>query len=362
MPSALFRTSVVRRAQFRAISAVDLFCGAGGLAHGFSRAGIPVTAGFDTDYASRFPFEKNNAAKFYLRDVSTLIGEEVSSLYPPGDIKVLAGCAPCQPFSSYTQHRDSTAHTSWGLLYSFGRIVGEVLPEFVTMENVPKLRKHEVYSDFVSELKGYGYYVVSYDVNTLNYGVPQTRTRLVLLASRIGPIRMIQGTHSASSYLTVRQAIADLEPLTAGSCSPTDRLHRASRLSPTNLRRIRASRPGGTWKDWDKSLVAECHTKATGRTYASVYGRMVWDKPSPTITTLCYGFGNGRFGHPQQDRAISLREAAILQSFPRDYEFVSPGDPVEFRKLGRLIGNAVPVRLAEAIALSILQHSATSHV
>ena len=105
---------------------------------------------------------------------------------------------------------------------------------------------------------------------------------------------------------------------------------------------MKASGPGGTWRDWPKSLVADCHKGESGKTYPSVYGRMEWDKPAPTMTTQCFGFGNGRFGHPVQDRAISLREAAILQSFPRSYKFVSPKGKVEFIHIGRLIGNAVP--------------------
>jgi len=135
-----------------------------------------------------------------------------------------------------------------------------------------------------------------------------------------------------------------------------DPLHQASELSPLNLKRIRASKAGGTWRDWDKDLVAACHKKKTGKTFPSVYGRMAWDQPSPTMTTQFFGFGNGRFGHPRQNRAISLREGAILQSFPRNYKFVAEGDPVYIKTIGRLIGNAVPVKLGEAIGKSIMRH------
>ena len=135
-----------------------------------------------------------------------------------------------------------------------------------------------------------------------------------------------------------------------------DRLHQCSKLSPLNLERIRASKPGGTWRDWSKDLVAQCHTQKSGKTYPGVYGRMEWDQPSSTITTQCFGFGNGRFGHPEQDRAISLREAALLQTFPADYEFVAPNHPIAISHVGKLIGNAVPVKLGQVIAQSILQH------
>ena len=129
-----------------------------------------------------------------------------------------------------------------------------------------------------------------------------------------------------------------------------------SRLSPTNLKRIRQSTPGGTWRDWDEELQLECHKKESGKTYPSVYGRMSWDEPSPTITTQFYGYGNGRFGHPEQDRALSLREGAILQSFPPDYVFIDNEHPSNRREIGIHIGNAVPVELGRAIGLSIQQH------
>ena len=133
---------------------------------------------------------------------------------------------------------------------------------------------------------------------------------------------------------------------------------RACKLSALNLRRIKASKQGGTWRDWDSSLVARCHRKKTGATFPSVYGRMEWDAPAPTMTTQCFGYGNGRFGHPEQHRAITLREAAILQTFPESYRFLKDGEPVRFNVLGRLIGNAVPVRLGEVVAQSFTSHVA----
>ena len=119
---------------------------------------------------------------------------------------------------------------------------------------------------------------------------------------------------------------------------------------------MRNSKPGGSWRDWPECLIAECHKKSSGNTYGSVYGRMEWDKPAPTITTQCYGFGNGRFGHPEQNRALTLREAAILQSFPNNYKFVKDGSNFSMRQIGTLIGNAVPVKLGEIIGKSIIKH------
>ena len=335
-------------------SCVDLFCGAGGLTHGFILEGISVQAGIDLDPACRYPYEKNNDALFVERDITDMESDEVASLFGDAEIRILAGCAPCQPFSTYSQRYDTRSDHKWGLLYEFGRLARDLRPDIVTMENVPSVERHEVFEDFVADLEECGYHVWHDVVECSRYGVPQTRRRMVLLASLHGPVRMIDPTHSKPR--TVRQAIGRLRPLEAGESAPRDRLHVASALSEKNLARIRASKPGGTWRDWPEHLVAECHRTDTGRTYPSVYGRMEWDKPAPTMTTQCFGYGNGRFGHPEQDRAISLREAAILQSFPRNYEFVPPGEPVQFTPVGRMIGNAVPVALARAIARSISRH------
>jgi DNA (cytosine-5)-methyltransferase 1 len=227
------------------------------------------------------------------------------------------------------------------------------------MENVPQLEKEVIFKRFVANLRSQGYSVTYSNVNCWTYGVPQTRTRLVLFASKYSQIKLVTPTHSSNRLRTVRQAIGRLEPIKAGGISMQDTLHRASALSPRNLRRIRASKPGGTWRDWTDDLVADCHKAETGETYPGVYGRMMWDRPAPTVTTQCHGFGNGRFGHPEQDRAISLREAALLQTFPRGYRFAAPDDPVTFHHLGRLIGNAVPVRLGRIIGRSILKHLET---
>jgi DNA (cytosine-5)-methyltransferase 1 len=191
----------------------------------------------------------------------------------------------------------------------------------------------------------------------IDYGLPQSRKRLVVLASKLGPIDL-EKSDAGQPVRTVHDEIGSLPPLQAGSVDPQDRLHRSSMVSELNLKRLRASKPGGTWRDWDPQLVAKCHQAESGKTYSGVYGRMRWDEPSPTMTTLFYGFGNGRFGHPEQDRALSLREGAMLQSFPRDYDFVEPGKPINMRTVGRMIGNAVPVTLGRVIARSVRRHLA----
>jgi DNA (cytosine-5)-methyltransferase 1 len=337
------------------ITAVDLFCGAGGLTRGLLDAGVSVPAGYDIDPACKHPYEANNdGAKLYLKSVADVSVAELAAHYPAGHLKVLAGCAPCQPFSKYTQGKNTAADEKWGLLHEFARLVRGLEPEVVTMENVPEVQRHSVFLDFVSTLEEMDYHVTYSEAYGPDFGVPQQRKRLVLLASRLGPIDLVR---SGKKYkdLSVRAAIGHLPPLEAGAVSD-DPLHRACKLSPLNLKRIKASRPGGNWRDWPKSLIAECHRSEQGQTYPSVYGRMEWDQPSPTMTTQFFGYGNGRFGHPEQHRAITLREGAILQSFPPDYEFVGKDEPVIYATLGRLIGNAVPVRLGEAVGRSIVKH------
>lgn len=336
------------------IVGVDLFCGVGGLTHGLVRGGIHIAAGIDIDSSCRFPFEANNAASFLERDVGKLQAGDIAPLYEGADVTLLAGCAPCQPFSTYSQSgRNSEYDSQWPLVSSFGRLIKKVQPDLVTMENVPQLANHPVFQQFLRSLSGYKKWWKVVECSLI--GVPQTRKRLVLLASRLGS-NALELSEEQVQHVTVRETIGLLPPINAGKRDPRDGLHTAPSLSPLNLSRIRASRPGGTWRDWPKKLRASCHRKDTGATYPSVYGRMEWDHPAPTITTQCFGYGNGRFGHPEQDRAISLREAAMLQTFPKSYAFVPPGTPIKFNKMGRLIGNAVPVRLGEIIGRSLVKH------
>ena len=340
--------------------AVDLFCGAGGLSYGMKHAGIRISAGIDIDPACRHPFQENVHSEFYEEDVAALSPHFVESLFPEKSIRILAGCAPCQPFSSYS-NRSPQHNAQWQLLPKFGEVVAALEPEIVTMENVPRLQGYAVFDDFQDVLhkSGYDYYYTI--VRCAEYGVPQSRRRLVLLASKLGPIQMIPPTHTKRDFVTVRDVIRNLPHIEAGDASPSDPLHKTSGLSTENLARIRHSMPGGTWRDWSEELRAECHVRKSGMTYPSVYGRMEWDKLAPTITTQFHGYGNGRFGHPVQDRAISLREGALLQTFPKEYSFVPSGGAVQISSIARLIGNAVPVKLGEAIGKSIVAHLEETH-
>jgi DNA (cytosine-5)-methyltransferase 1 len=185
---------------------------------------------------------------------------------------------------------------------------------------------------------------------------------LVLLASRLGEIKLLSSKEFKKPRKTVRQAIGNMPGISDDEYLIADPLHQSAALSETNKKRIKASKPGGTWRDWSKKLVAKCHKKASGKSYPSVYGRMTWDDPSPTITTQFYGFGNGRFGHPEQNRAISLREGAILQSFPKRYKFLEANKPVCTRHIGTMIGNAVPVNIGELIGDSLYHRARTVFV
>lgn len=340
------------------IEAIDLFCGVGGLTCGLQQAGIQVLAGVDIDPRCQYPYEANNDAEYIGESVDKLGGKSLRTLHTKAAIRVLAGCAPCQPFSTYSQGNRGRGDDQWKLLREFSRLVAESKPHIVTMENVPKLKMHPVFDEFVAELKRLRYKVTYDVVKCEEYGLPQTRKRLVLLASKLGDIEILPPP-SGQNRRSVRSAIggrSKLQEIAAGGASSRDPMHHSAGLSAQNLQRIKASKPGGTWRDWPQDLVAECHKTSTGKTYPSVYGRMTWESPSPTITTQFYGYGNGRFGHPEQDRAISLREGAILQGFPRDYAFVHPDQPTEFRPIGRLIGNAVPPLLGKLIGDSIQHH------
>lgn len=337
------------------IKAVDVFCGAGGLSHGLLKAGLNVIAGYDIEESCRFAFEHNNDALFINKDVTFLSGQEVSEHLKDASFTVLAGCAPCQPFSTYsrTKQKSGGKDSRWNLLATFGRLVAEVRPDFVTVENVPGIATEKVFRDFLLLLEDNQYQIDYKTIYCPDYGMAQTRKRLVLLASRLGSVKLIKPTHTESNYVTVKDVIGHLPAIRAGETDKDDELHRASILSPINLKRIIASRPGGTWLDWPEELRADCHRKVSGVTYPSVYGRMSWDGQAPTITTQCNGYGNGRFGHPEQNRAISLREAAMLQSFPQDYKFYPASSNAGIAAVAKMIGNAVPVRLGEVVGQSI---------
>jgi DNA (cytosine-5-)-methyltransferase len=334
---------------------VDLFCGVGGLTCGLENVGLDVVAGYDVDATCEYAYSYNNKGKFINKNIEDVDGKEIENMLQGYDVKILVGCAPCQPFSRHQKdkrHREK--HKDWKLLYQFARLVKEANPHIISMENVPELVKEQVFKDFVKTLEEQKYHVEYIVANAANYGVPQRRKRLLLLASKIKEICFIEPTHEDA--VTVRNIIEKLPRVAAGERITEDNLQVASSLSKINLQRIMHSNPGGTWKDWPEELILECHKKKTGQTYSSVYGRMKWDDVAPTITTQFISYGTGRFGHPEQNRALTLREGAMLQTFPENYSFVPEGENVILKNIARHIGNAVPPRLGEIIGISILEH------
>lgn len=344
-------------------SVIDLFCGVGGMTHGFVQEGFDVVAGIDFDKTCTFAFEENNNTKFIHRDIGEMTSKELMNLYPDGKRKILIGCAPCQPYSIFNRNNkiddENYFDPRWKLLYSFANLIKETKPEIISMENVPLLKTFKggkIFNDFVDSLKESGYYISTGIFNAQDYGVPQRRKRLVLLGSLHSKFEMIDATHTSNEVVTVKQAIGSLPSLKHGEVCSTDILHRSRKLNNLSLKRIQASKQGGSWKDWDDDLKLECHKRGGGRLYTSVYGRMKWNDVAPTMTTYCTGLNNGRFGHPEQDRGISLREAAIIQSFPENYKFIENASRINSGNIAKQIGNAVPVLLGKAIAKSIKKH------
>lgn len=357
----------------RRIAVVDLFCGVGGLTYGLRKAGLEVVAGFDIDTTCSFAYETNNpGSRFIASDVSKLSAEDITALFPPDSFRVLVGCAPCQPYSGHAsknvkstlpeekvQAALNARRAQWALLSKFAELIKIIQPDVISMENVLRLanrKKNPIYDEFINTLVEAGYNITEHKVKCVRYGIPQKRERLVVLGSKLGKIQLIDETHTSKNYVTVREIISSLTPLNAGEALPSDPVHSACNLAPINRERIQASRPGGTWRDWSEKLQLPCHQKESGKTYHAVYGRMEWDKPAPTMTTQFMKYGSGRFGHPEQDRALSLREGALLQTFPLDYQFCESEKTVKYDTIGRHIGNAVPPKLGEIIAKSIQRH------
>jgi len=337
------------------IYCIDFFCGAGGLTRGLLDAGINVVAGIDLDGKCRKTYEKNNKTSvFHQADVKTIDYRLIRQLIKgvPKKELLFAGCAPCQAFSkqrkSYSKRPDAT------LLISFGRLIERFKPRQVLIENVPgiiKMRGFSAYRRFLRILKLNGYEYDDGILDAKRYGIPQTRWRYVLFAMHGKRPKLpprICGT-GLESYRTVRDAISHFPPIKAGEKHPLFANHEASSVSDINLKRLMSTpHDGGDRRAWPDELILECH-KGGYEGHTDVYGRMSWDNPSPTLTGKCNSISNGRYGHPTQNRAISLREAASLQTFRDDYVF--HGSKLH---IAAQIGNAVPVRLAEALGRAVI--------
>ena len=336
--------------------ALDFFCGAGGLTRGLTDAGIQVLAGIDDDESCRLTYEKNNPrSKFVKRDIAEISAREIEELvgeYCTSKL-MFAACAPCQPFTKQRTARNRGRTRT--LLGYFAKFVGIFEPDCVLVENVPgisKVRGNSTYKRFVRLLKSKKYFWDAADIDAKDFGVPQTRTRHILVARKSASIKIPQPIRGPelSPYLTVRQTISHFPPIQAGESNPAVPNHRASGLSELNLKRIKSTPPdGGDRRSWPEELVLRCH-KENYSGHTDVYGRMWWDRPAPALTCRCHSLSNGRYGHPEQNRAISLREAAALQTFPDDYVFFGTSK----ESIGKQIGNAVPVKLGKAIGTQFL--------
>ena len=337
------------------MKAIDLCCGVGGLTLGLRRAGWKVAVGIDVDPAVGETYRRNNPdGKFVAADVRSITHEDIRHLAgaPADEDLLLAGCPPCQAFSKQRSKHRTTDRSDADLLVEFARLATALRPAVVLMENVPGIASAEPFRIFVKALHDCGYDCDHRVLNAHDFNVPQHRRRYVLLAVReetaLLPRPARDGLRPAS--LTVRNAIAHFPKIEVGECHPSIPNHHAARLSPLNLERIRATPPdGGGRRDWPEELGLACHRRL-GPGFSDVYGRMWWDRKAPTLTSRCSSLSNGRFGHPEQDRAISLREAAALQTFPDDCVFYGPRN-----RIAQWVGNAVPVSFAEALGSAALR-------
>lgn len=338
------------------IRVFDFFSGCGGTSSGFRRAGLKLEVGLDFDQDAAATYRKNFADVHFIEDDICVL--PIDCLAPwlerKGGPVLFSGCAPCQPFSKQNRQK-SSSDPRRSLLGEFGRFVRAWRPDYVFVENVPGMQRLPSDSGpltrFNKLLKSLGYSVECGVVPASQYGVPQTRERLVLLASLIPGLRLPRPSHGADllPWSTVREWIGSLPPISAGEMHPKDPDHQAARLSEINMMRIQTTPEGGGRDCWPQELLLDCHRRHSGHT--DVYGRLAWDRPASGLTTRCISYSNGRFGHPEQDRAISLREAACLQTFENDYRFVGT-----LTSRAKQVGNAVPPLMAYKIGLEIKSH------
>lgn len=334
----------------------DFFSGCGGTSKGFQNSGMePIFAlDFDKDAAETF---RNNfpGAVVSVSDITRFNPDELEGLISEHDVTLFCGCAPCQPYTRQnTRKPEKEADTRRSLLSHFGALVAKYRPNYIFVENVPGMQNvsgNSMLARFRTQLEALGYFLNTGIVVSQRFGVPQRRRRLVLLGSRHGAIEFPEETH-CSRYSTVREWISHFPPIKAGETHAQVPNHRASNLSKLNLRRINATPPEGSRADWPVELRLDCHSKKDYTGHTDVYGRMKWDGPATGLTTRCISLSNGRYGHPEQDRAISVREAAALQTFPDNFEFSGT-----LNSQAKQIGNAVPVLLAQAFGTQILSHA-----
>lgn len=344
------------------LKAVDFFCGAGGMTYGMSLAGIKVLAGIDNDPNCKETYMINNPGSKYIQeDIHKYSGKKLAKeieITKNDDSLIFIGCSPCQYWTRIKTEKDKSLETK-DLLREFQRFVKWFKPGYVVVENVPRFLKYKdenVLGDFIAFLEKESYKYDPAIVNANLYGVPQNRKRFLLIATRVSnQIQIPKG--EPNDKLVVRNFIGahkGFPAIEAGHRDETDFIHTSANLSENNKKRIRKTKKDGGdrygWKD-DSELQIDAY-KGKDDYFRDVYGRMSWDKPAPTITTKFHSLSNGRFGHPDEDRAISLREGATLQTFPLNYVFKGSS----FASISRQIGNAVPPELARRLGEAIIEN------
>jgi DNA (cytosine-5)-methyltransferase 1 len=339
------------------INAIDVFAGCGAFTYGLQEnPAIKVIKGIDHDKNCVYPFEFNNKAPLQLIDANLLTKEDFCDFNKLAGPRLVVGSPPCQPFSPMGLLKGKKQH-DWGLVSKFGDIVKWTMPDIVVMENVSGLVSHVVFQELLRTLDSLGYCYHYYKAfNCLDIGVPQKRKRLILLAARIPRLIMLKSTVSEPKNL--QQAIGDLPAINAGEVCRFNPLHRASNLTDAGLARARAAKAGGGWADLPDDLIPTRFKTGKKVTHARVYGRLMWDQPSPTLLTKFYNAGTAGVFHPDkaQARALSLLEGARIQTFPDSFRFVGHDRQITFHNIGRLIGNAVPVLLARAIGAAVVEY------
>ena len=345
------------------LTAIDLFAGGGGLTVGLKRAGFEIISAVEIEKHASATYKANHPEVTFLeQDITTVSGERLKELTKGLGVDLMAGCPPCQGFTSLNKYGENDPRNE--LVLEMARLAKEVMPRAIMIENVPGLatKGKRLYDRLTEDLRLLGYILeeTASVLQSADYGVPQRRRRLVLLAGLGFKIDIPPPTHSRSGkrglphWKSVRDAIGDAEargaPLPLTSAQKQGALQKSNwhivrTLSPQNVQRIRAAKPGTNWTNIPEEIRPECH-KGNYMGFPNVYGRMEWDQPSPTITAGCTTFSKGRFGHPMEDRTISVREAALLQTFPENYRFDVPF----MEHVCNVIGNALPCDLAEVLA------------
>ncbi|HCS53267.1 DNA cytosine methyltransferase [Rubinisphaera sp.] len=332
-------------------NAVDVFAGCGGLSQGLVKAGFNVSGAIEIDPIAASTYQLNHKfVKVIEDDITKVDGAYLLDQIGKnkGDLDLLAGCPPCQGFSSLRTKNGGLKIQDQRneLIFEFQRLVEQIAPKTIMMENVPGLMHDQRLTSFLTFLKKRGYSVNCDILNTADFGVPQRRRRLILLASIYGKIEFAD---KAQKTTTVKRAIGKLKP--AGHSG--DFLHDfPEKRTPRVMEMIKMiPKDGGSRKQLPDSMQLQCHLNCKG--FNDVFGRMAWDKVSPTITTGCFNPSKGRFLHPEEDRNITLREAALLQSFPKSYKFLRSSGK---QQIARLIGNALPPEFIRRHASSIMSH------